>query len=98
MMFSWPLTSKPEVSNAIKDFEARIKRHTGASICKIRIDNERAIINLPFQRDSAILFGSSAAYGCGRYKPTDLVIKSGRIGTLPENQAFLPIISSTLTL
>ncbi|KID83884.1 gag-pol polyprotein [Metarhizium guizhouense ARSEF 977] len=55
MMFSWSLTSKPEVSKvskAIKDFEARIKRHTGASICKIRIDNERAIINLPFQRDS----------------------------------------------
>jgi hypothetical protein len=52
MMFSWSLMSKPEVSNIIKDFEARIKRHTGASICKIRIDNERTIINLPFQRDS----------------------------------------------
>jgi transposase InsO family protein len=25
MMFSWSLTSKPEVSNIIKDFEARIK-------------------------------------------------------------------------
>lgn len=52
MMFSWSLTSKPEVSKTVKDFEARIKRHTGASICKIRVDNERAIINLPFQRDS----------------------------------------------
>ncbi|KJZ69999.1 hypothetical protein HIM_10610 [Hirsutella minnesotensis 3608] len=52
MMFSWSLTSKTEVSQIIKDFEARVKRHTGASICKIKIDNERAIINLPFQRDS----------------------------------------------
>ncbi|KAK4070225.1 hypothetical protein Purlil1_13546 [Purpureocillium lilacinum] len=31
------------------EFEARIKRHTGASICKIRIDNERSVINLPLQ-------------------------------------------------
>ncbi|KAM4061834.1 reverse transcriptase (RNA-dependent DNA polymerase) [Hirsutella rhossiliensis] len=52
MMFSWSLTSKTEVSQIIKDFEARVKRHTGASICKIKIDNERTIINLPFQRDS----------------------------------------------
>ncbi|KAJ3453410.1 hypothetical protein MRS44_017657 [Fusarium solani] len=52
MMFSWSLASKTDVSKIIKDFEARVKRHTGASICKIRIDNERAIINLPFQRDS----------------------------------------------
>ncbi|KAJ6436334.1 reverse transcriptase family protein [Purpureocillium lavendulum] len=52
MMFSWSLASKPEVSRIIKNFEARIKRHTGASICKIRIDNERTIINLPYQKHS----------------------------------------------
>ncbi|KAJ3454388.1 hypothetical protein MRS44_018282 [Fusarium solani] len=52
MMFSWSLASKTEVSKIIKDFEARVKRHTGVSICKIRIDNERTIINLPSQRES----------------------------------------------
>ncbi|OAQ57833.1 integrase core domain-containing protein [Purpureocillium lilacinum] len=52
MMFSWSMASKAEVSRIIKNFEARIKRHTGASICKIRIDNERSIINLPYQKHS----------------------------------------------
>ncbi|KAK4078062.1 hypothetical protein Purlil1_12083 [Purpureocillium lilacinum] len=52
MMFSWSMASKAEVSRIIKNFEARIKRHTGASICKIRIDSERTIINLPYQKHS----------------------------------------------
>ena len=52
MMFHWSLTSKTEVSQILKDFEARIKRHTGLSICKFKTDNERSIINLPFQKDS----------------------------------------------
>ncbi|OAQ63884.1 integrase, catalytic core [Purpureocillium lilacinum] len=49
MMFSWSLSSKTETGRTIMEFEARIKRHTGASICKIRIDNERSVINLPLQ-------------------------------------------------
>ncbi|KAJ6437605.1 reverse transcriptase family protein [Purpureocillium lavendulum] len=49
MMFSWSLSSKTETGGIIMEFEARIKRHTGASICKIRIDNERSVINLPLQ-------------------------------------------------
>ncbi|KAL3955856.1 hypothetical protein ACCO45_009875 [Purpureocillium lilacinum] len=52
MMFSWSMASKAEVSRIIKNFEARIKRHTGASICKIRIDNEKTIINLPHLKHS----------------------------------------------
>lgn len=52
MMFHWSLTSKTEVGQILKDFEARIKRHTGASICKFKTDNERSIINLPYQKDS----------------------------------------------
>ncbi|KAJ6436127.1 pogo transposable element [Purpureocillium lavendulum] len=49
MMFSWSLSSKTETGRNIMEFEARIKRHTGASICKIRVDNERSVINLPHQ-------------------------------------------------
>lgn len=52
MMFHWSLTSKTEVSQILKNFEARIKRHTGASICKLKTDNESTIINLPYQKDS----------------------------------------------
>ncbi|KAJ6436983.1 integrase, catalytic core [Purpureocillium lavendulum] len=49
MMFSWSLSSKTETGGIIMEFEARIKRHTGASIYKIRIDNEGSVINLPLQ-------------------------------------------------
>ena len=52
MMFPWSIVSKTEAKDIILDFEARIKRHTGLSICKIRMDNERSLVNLPHQRDS----------------------------------------------
>ncbi|PHH92205.1 hypothetical protein CDD83_8405 [Cordyceps sp. RAO-2017] len=52
MMFFSSMPSKAEATKIVQDFDARIKRHTGASLCKIRVDNERALVNLPHQRDS----------------------------------------------
>jgi hypothetical protein len=44
------LTTRSQAFEAIVDFEARIKRQFGLSICKFRLDNERSLISLDTER------------------------------------------------
>lgn len=44
------LSKKSESFQAIVDFEARIKRQFGLSICKFRLDNERSLVSLESER------------------------------------------------
>jgi len=53
--FIWVFTMahKSDSSKIIIDFEVWVKRQFGLSICKIRMDNERTLVNLPNQHPSA---------------------------------------------
>ena len=47
------MAHKSDAFDIILDYEARVKRQYGLPICKIRIDNERSLISLEGQRDTA---------------------------------------------
>ena len=46
------MAHKSDSFNIIVDFKARVKRQYRLHVCKIRLDNERSLINLPNQRPS----------------------------------------------
>lgn len=46
------MAHKHDSFDTVVDFEARVKRQYGLYICKIRLDNERSLINLPNQSPS----------------------------------------------
>jgi hypothetical protein len=47
MLFCRTMISRPEAFDILIDFESKIKRVCGLSVCKIRMDNDTALISLP---------------------------------------------------
>jgi hypothetical protein len=45
--YAWTTSSKTEAFDIIVGFENKIQAHTGIAICKIQMDVERPLVNLP---------------------------------------------------